>query len=281
MTAPDLFTYLDHRLFLADWFAWRKSENHRFSHRMFARLSGQRSPSLLLQVMQGKRNLTPQTTQSFCNAMHLDGEECEFFGLLVELDRARTVEERNEVWSRISATRRFQQARRIEGEAVRYLSHWYFPAIRELATCPGFQDDPAWVARVLRPRITLPQAREALATLTALGLLAPGPAGKLVAGDATVVTPHEVAGLAAHNYHRGMLQRATDGIEAFPPAQRHLGSVTVSIPPSLIPRIKREIAGFQERLLDLCDSAEGDHTQVVQIGLQLVPLSVAIDGEDA
>ncbi|MCB9780585.1 MAG: TIGR02147 family protein [Alphaproteobacteria bacterium] len=278
-TRPDVFATLDHRQFLADWFDWRKHENPRFSHRLFARLAGQRSPSLLSEVIKGRRNLTASTSLAFCKAMDLDEEEAAFFGLLVQLDRAVSDEERNEIWEQLSATRRFQQARRIEGEAVRYLSVWYLPAIRELATCPGFRPDPVWIAATLVPRITTDQAEDALATLQALGMLQIDTDGGVTVRDTTIVTPHEVAGLAVHNYHRGMLGRAIESIAVFRPAERHLGAVTVAIPGDLLPRLKTELSAFQERILDLCDSASPDRDRVVQINLQLFPLSALIEPE--
>ncbi len=276
---PDVFAYLDHRTFLGDWFAWRKTENPRFSHRLFARLAGVKSPSLLSEVVKGRRNLTAATTDSFAKAMSLEAEEREFFTMLVDLDRAANDDERNAVWEQISAARRFQRARRIEGEAFRYLSRWYLPAVRELATSPSFRPDPAWVAGHLRPPITPEQAQDAIDTLRALGMLVQGPDGGVSVADVTVATPHEVTGLAVHNYHRGMLSRATDAIELFRPSQRHLGGITVAIPSGLLPRLKAELTRFQEHMLDVCDSAEGDRELVVQIGLQLFPLSAPLDEE--
>ena len=268
-----MYDHLDFRVFLAEWFAAKKAANPRFSHRVFARLAGQKSPSLLHHVLEGRRNLTPATTDAFAQAMRLGPAEAAFFALLVALGQAETHAERNDAWERISATRRFRQARRIEGAGFEYLSSWYYPAIRELAHRPDFRDDPDWIADTLRPRITPARARRALEILFGLGLLVRDTEGAVRPADASVVTPHEVEGLAVHNYHHGMLERAREAIEAFPPAERHLGGVTVAVPASLVPRLKQEIASFQERLLHLCDTAAEPKDRVVQLNLQLFPLS--------
>ncbi len=271
--SPQLIAYLDYRAFLRDWFTWRKAANPRFSHRMFARLAGQRSPSLLLHVIDGKRNLTAATTRSFARALKLDREDTTFFEALVQLDQATTDDERNEAWSRISTTRRFRAARRIEGAAFQCLSHWYYAAIHELANRPDFQADPRWLARTLRPRVTPTEARQALDCLQTLGLLVPDERGRLRPADASLITPHEVAGLAVHNYHRGMIDRARDSIDNADPDERHLLGVTVSVPAALVPRLKAELNQMQARLLDLCDSAEAPADVAMQINLQLFPLS--------
>ena len=275
--SPEVFGYLDHRLFLSDWFVWKKSRNAKFSHRVFARRAGQKNPSLLSQVIAGRRNLTPRTTSAFCRAMALSEEDAKFFHMLVQLDRARTDSDRNRAWERISASRRFQQARRIEGASFRYLSRWYFPAIRELATRSDFQADPSWIAATLRPRITPVQAEDALSSLQEMGLLQADAAGRLRPAQATIATPHEIVDLAVHNYHAGMIKLASEAIARFPAEDRHLGAVTVSIPRAMLGELKAEIAAFQERLLDLCDRSEAPSEQVFQINLQCFPLSAPLE----
>lgn len=276
---PDLYKYLDYRAFLRDWFQFKKRSNPRFSHRAFARRTGQKSPSTLSDVMEGRRNLTPATMEAFCTALGFNAEEEGFFILLVHLDRAKDNEERNRVYERISATRRFKEARRIEGEGFRYLSHWYYPAIRELAQCVQFQRDPKWIASNLTPSITPAQAQKALEELLDMGLLEEVD-GEIRAIEGSVVTPHEVRGLAAHNYHQGYLSLAIAAIDRFRPAERHFCGVTASVPRTLIPRLKREMNEMQERLLELCNHPDGEETEVIQLNLNFFPLSQS-NAEDA
>jgi uncharacterized protein (TIGR02147 family) len=270
---PDLFLTLDHRSFLTHWFAYKKAVNPRFSHRVFARLAGVKSSSLLLLVMQGKRNLSPPVVTGVCKAMGLDAEEEEYFAALVELDAASDPDDKSRIFARVSGMRRFQAARRIEGEGFRYLSVWYLPAIRELALLDAFVADPDWIASALRPPIRPEQAAEGLALLQSMGLLAPDAGGRLRPVDQSVVTPHEVAGLAVRNYHLGMLARATEAIGSFSSAERHLGAVTVAVPAAMVPRLKREIAAFQEHVLDMAEAHAAEGELVVQVNLQLFPLS--------
>lgn len=271
---PDVFAYLDHRAFLSDWFEAKKQENRRFSHRMFARLAKQRSPSLLKHIIDGDRNLTAATTAAFATAMKLSAREAAFFETLVQLGQAKTAEERDEALETIMATRRFRDARQLEGDSLEVLGNWQFSAIRELATRADFQADPAWIARALRPRITPGQAKKALHTLLDLGLLAARD-GRVVATDAELVTPHEVADVAANRYHQGMLERAQAAVMDFPPGERHLLGLTVCIPQSLVPEIKRRLNRLQEELLNLADQEPRE--RVYQVTLALFPLSDAAE----
>ena len=178
-------------------------------------------------------------------------------------------------WEMISACRRFRDARALDGQGFEVISRWYHSALHELARRDDFEPDAAWIARTLRPRITRSQAQSALDLLFSLGMLVQDEHGRVQPRDVSLATAHEVAGLAARNYHDGMLDLARKSIAGASRDERHLCAVTVCIPRSLVPALKREFDAFQERLLDLCDGASDDREQVYQAHLALFPLSEA------
>jgi uncharacterized protein (TIGR02147 family) len=269
---PLVYDYLDYRRFLRDWYTSKKKANPRFSHRAFVRRTGQRSPSLLADVMESRRNLTQAGIEGFCRALAFDDEQAAFFAELVHLDQAETPKEKEEVWSRISKTRRFREAHRIEGEAFASLSYWYYPAIRELACRSDFRDDPVWVAAQLRPTIEVEQARQALATLQNLEMIVKTPDG-FKPSEPSTVTPPQVIGLAVHNYHKGMTRLGHESIDRFEPEERQLYGITAAIPATLLPQLELELQDMVKRLLDIADGSEGERDLVVQMNLQLFPLS--------
>ena len=277
MKAPDIFNFLDYRIYLAEWFQWKKQDSPRFSHRGFVRRVGQKSPSLVVDLIAGRRSLTPAMVAPFGKAMALTAEESRYLVLLVDLERVSDPDKRNSIWEKISARRRFQAAHSIEGDSFRYLSDWTFPAIRELALRADFRPDPDWVAATLRPRITRTQAQRALDALFDLGMLVRTENGGVKQADGAVVTPREVLGLAVHNYHQGMIDRARAGIVDFKANQRHYTGVTVCISDALMPQIKNEINGFAERLLEICDGSDLSAERVIQIHLMAFPLSAGVE----
>ena len=277
---PPLYRFLSYRDWLRDWYTAQKETDRRFSYRLFARRAGVRSPSLLKEVIDGKRNLTAQTLEGFIRACRLTHDEAAFFSDLVAFDQAATDAERNEAWERIAARRRFQQARPVEGAMVAYLSHWFIPATRELALRKDFQASPEWVAARLRPRVRVTQAAHALDALRTLGMLVEDADGSVRPTDVSVSTPHEIAGLAANNYHREMLERARDAIEEVHADERHLAGATVAIPTDLVPRLKEEVGHAVRRLMHLCDEQADQAERVYQLHVALVPLSSHPDREE-
>ncbi len=274
---PSVYDYVDHRAFLRDWVAAKKVAQPTYSHRVFARRAGTKNPSLLGQVIRGRRNLTEATLVGFVRALKLDREQQAYFRMLVDLDRATSLDDRTLLVEQLGARRRYQGARRLEDEGFRYLSHWYFPAIRELAGRADFRMDPDWVGAQLRPQILARLAREALDTLLELGMIVATPDGGAQPETTDVVTGHDVASLAVRNYHRGMARLAADSLEKKGGPERHFGAVTVLVPSALVGQLKAEIGAFQERILALCESADAPGEVVMQLNLQLFPLSAQPD----
>lgn len=275
---PDIFGYLDYRAFLRDYYAAGKEHSASFSYRYFARKAGLSSPSFLRHVMRGERNLG-DTVDNFTKAIGFDDEEAEFFRLLVDFNQAETDAEKNRAFEKVAASRRFRNARRIDRGMFEYLSHWYYPAIREMAARPDFREDPAWIADQLMPRISEDEAAAALDDLLDLGLLERDDDGRIVRGDPSLTTEHEVRSLAIANYHRQMLERAGESIETVPREARDLAAMTVCISRESITELKRRVHEFREILFEYCDR-DKDPEVVFQINTQLFPLSQLPDAED-
>lgn len=196
--ARDVFAYLSYRAYLQDWFDEQKAADRRYSHRLFARRASVRSPSLLKEVIAGRRNLTTVTIEGFIRAMRLSHASASFFTALVRFDQAGTVDEKAKAWERIAASRRFRSARPIDASMVRYLSHWYYPAVRELAWRDDFVADPAWIAARMLPKITAGQAKDALQTLQELKMLVELD-GRRRPQDVSLATPHQLLDMGAHS----------------------------------------------------------------------------------
>jgi len=277
-TPPQVYGFLDYQAFLKDWFDYKKVANPRYSHRLFARQAAIRSPSFLHLVMNGERNLSEEKAFDVAAAMKLDAQAQQFFIWLVRFQNAKTIKARQEAWNSISATRRFQQARMLDNEAIKVLSDWHYAAILEMASCDGFKLDPHWLSEHLQPSVGVRDTKRAIKTLVDLNLIELQDDGGCRVTNRTIVTPHEAADLAVHCYHTRMNQLAGEAIERFSPGDRHFGGVTVAVAEDRLPEIKQEIARFQERILDLCDGSDVPPNKVVQLNLQLFPLSKITNG---
>jgi uncharacterized protein (TIGR02147 family) len=272
-SAVRVFGYLDYRAYLKAHYQATKAQRPSYSFRLFSKLAGLRSPNFLKLVIDGQRNLSTESVERFSAAIGHDAAEAEFFGDLVAFNQAESLADKNRAFERIAASRRFRNARRIDGDLFAYLSHWYNPAIRELAARADFNEDPRWIASQLQPRISPAQAADAMQLLLSLGLLVRDlETGSILRGEPTLTTEHEVQSLGAKAFHRQMIERAAESMETVPREQRDLAALTVCISAATAAKVKERIHQFQEAMAELCDAdQQGD--VVYQLNLQWFPLS--------
>lgn len=273
-----MFDYLDYRAFLRDAYEDLKKRQRGFSYRWFSRRAGMSSPNFLKLVIENQRNLTAESTEKFAQALGLGDKESAFFRELVGFNQAATAAEKNRYFERIGSYRRHRAVRSLERQAFEYLSHWYYPAIRELVSCQGFREDPEWIAKKLIPPITPADARRALDLLLELGLIERAEDGALRQGDPLLSTGPEVRSLAVGNFHRQMMERASAAIDIVPPERRDISGVTVSLSPKAFKMFKEKIIALRAELLEL--SAEEKHaTRVVQFNFQVFPMAITEEDE--
>jgi uncharacterized protein (TIGR02147 family) len=274
--APNVFRYLDARRYLADYYAFKKASGRGFSYRAFSRRAGLGSPNYLKLVIDGDRNLTPEMAVRFAGACGLVDKAATYFIDLVAFTQASQTDEKAARYERLIRFREHREVHKIDVAFGQYHSHWYIPAIRELAFRADFQADSAWIAPRLLPRIKESEAREALALLLDLALLTQTD-GRWHPAEALVTTGAEVRGLHYMQYHRTMIGRALTALDERPPADRDISSVTLCLDKDGIRRLKERIRAFRQELLQM--SADEKHPErVVQVNFQLFPLTQDTSG---
>lgn len=277
--APVVFAYLDARRYLGDFYAHKKSTSPGFSYRSFARRAGSRSPNHLKLVVDGDRNLTPETARKFAVACGLAGPAATYFVDLVAFTQARTTDEKAATYERLLRFREHRAIHRIDVAYGQYHSRWYVPAIRELAFRKDFRAEAGWIAAQLVPPIAERDAADALELLRDLSLLVDRD-GRLVPGEPLVSTGPEVKGLHYVQYHRTMIARGVAALDELPAKERDISSVTLCLGRDALPRMKERLRAFRRELLQL-SADESDPVQVVQLNLQLFPLSREPEGDGA
>lgn len=269
---PDVFDYLDYRVFLRDWYRIKKARKS-LSYRRWSQQLQLRSPNFMKLVLDGERNLTEEMAMRVAKTIPLKTkEERDFFLEIVRFTQGRSVEVRDAAFQRLSRFRNYQQVHPLTEEQLRYHSTWYMPAIRELAIRSDFRDDPQWIARTLVPSITAEEASEALELLLKLGLLERTNDGGTKQGTPLVTTGPDVQWIHVGRYLHTMIKMASRALDEVSTTERDISSLTLCLPPSGISEVKEKIGKFRRELLVMSE-AHANPTQVVQVNFQLFPLS--------
>jgi uncharacterized protein (TIGR02147 family) len=84
--------YTDYRLFLRDFYNWKKESSRHYSYRLFSIKAGLNSPSIYREVVAGMRNLTIQTISAFVKGLGFNERDGRFFENLVLFNQAKSEE---------------------------------------------------------------------------------------------------------------------------------------------------------------------------------------------
>lgn len=270
---PEIFEYDDYRQFLKDYYEFSKQARRGFSYRRFSKDAGFSSPNFIKLVIEGQRNLTGKSVSKIAEAIKLSKDRAEYLDALVSFNQAETYEEKSKSFERMSKFKKFREVQGLAKEQFEFYSRWYYPAIRELVTLNDFDEDPAWIAQRIFPRLTEREVEEAVATLLRLGLIERNKKGRLVQSDALLGSGAEVKSVAVVKFHRQMLENASKSIDGVPSSERDLSSVTLGVQRDQMPKIKKMIQNFREELMAEIAGANSETEEVYQLNLQLFPLS--------
>lgn len=225
---PEVFRYRDHLVFLREWFAYRKASERDFSLRTLATQAGLASGYLPM-VLQGKRVLTAKAIAKLAPFLALDANEQSFFEVLVILGTTDSAPVRLAALERM---RRFQQYRihqRNEAEVHEYLTHWYYVAIREMASLPDFKLDAAWVAERLRFAVPLAKVKSAIKFLLDNGYLEREGADGARPPEKALNCSGGIFRIALAKFHQEIFALASTSVEQVPSAERSIAGHTVSL----------------------------------------------------
>lgn len=271
---PDPRAFDDHRVYLRAMIEHLRDVEPRFSYRWFARRAGFSSPNFLKLVADGERNMSADSIDRFARGLGLDAREQHAFEALVRLGIASTDAERRRWYEVLREARGRAAVDRLRADAFDLYARWFVVVVRELMGLDGYQDDPAWVARTVRPPLTRREAQDAREILLRLGLVQADDAGRVRPVDRKISTGGEVHSLAVRTFHRAMLGLAERALDEVPRDRRAISALTVPLTAEQYETVRVRIERFRRTLLEELDEASTDASVAVyQLQFALFPVS--------
>ena len=272
--APDILQYTNYRVFLHDYYAYKKLTSAVFSLRFFASKAGLSSHAHLKLVMDGKRNITKNTVVKLIQGLGFADERAQYFENLVFFNQAKTDKEKAFYYGKLIRSTPGSRLHKMDCAQFRIFTEWYHSVIREMVELVGFNPAPEWISRHLGGKISPLEASESLRLLISLGLLSKTANGFRQAQN-LITTDDEVNDLLVKEYHRQMLDIAKSAIEDVPADKCDISAVTFAIRRKDFPSLKKHLQLMRKELLDFsCDAGTGE--DVVQVNIQLFPLTRGI-----
>lgn len=269
---PNIFEYLDYRLFLKDLFAFKKEQTFGFSFRSLSRLAGFKSSNFLKFVLDEKRNLSTQGTLKLISALKLSNEESRFFETLVLFTQAKTNGEKNIYFERIAQFKNYTAVKQIDAQQYCYFSNWHYVALHELVLLKDFKESPNWINKKLKTNLSRMEIKRAIEGLLTLNLLMRDEQQRLRQTDQMLVVKPSIASLSITNFQKTMMSKASEALEKLPAEQREIASLTVAVSRKTFEKIRERLVQIRRELHALA-TEDNNPEAVAQLNMQLFTLS--------
>jgi uncharacterized protein (TIGR02147 family) len=268
---PDVLQYTNYRVFLRDYYGYKKKTSVAFSLRYFAEKSGLSSHAHLKLVIDGKRNITKNTVMKLIGGLGLSELSASYFENLVFFNQAKTEKEKQFYYALLLKTSPRSKLHQLEKAQFRIFKEWYHSVILEMVTLKNFNAAPEWIARHLVGGVTPAQAAESLKLLSELGLLL-RTANGYRQQNKLLTTDDEVQDLLVKLYHQQMLKLSEAAISDIPADQRDISAITFGIQRKDFPALKKHLQLMRKELLDFSVDA-GNAEDVIQVNSQWFTLT--------
>lgn len=271
LVEPDVLQYTNYRVYLRDYYEYKKKTVAAFSLRFFAEKAGLSSHAHLKLAIDGKRNITKNTVTKLIHGLGLENQRAAYFESLVFFNQATTDEDKKIYYAQLVKASPRSKLHKMDKAQLRIFKEWHHSAILEMVGLKDFRPIPEQISKRLRGLITPTQATESLNLLLELGLLVKTANGYRQSNP-LITTDDEVQDIMVKMYHNQMLALSVRMLNDLPGDERDVSALTFGIKRSDFPNLKKHLQLMRKELLDFSAKA-GEAEDVVQINLQLFPLT--------
>jgi uncharacterized protein (TIGR02147 family) len=268
--SPNIFDFLDYRKYLAAFFEHKKAVNPRFSYRVFARIIGLGSHSLIKMVIDGKRKLASHSVRAVARACELDREATKYFQTLVQWNHAESTQEKDLFWKDLIRQKMNLNAHNLSNPQLQVLSDWKSAVILELVREPNFEPTADWISRKLRIDVTLEDLKRILDNLKRVSLVEESSRGWRALPE-QIVKGGDVPNEMIQMYHHTAGMAALQSIGSVPVHEREFSGLTVHMTEEQLKRLKEAIRSFQSEVQS--QQTDFSKAKLYQLNIQLFPLT--------
>jgi len=258
--------YLDPAAFLKDALDEKRKNNPNFSLRAWAQRLGMKSHGPLHAMLSSQRNIPKKYIPLLIKSLGLEKKEAKFFELLVDLQRSKSIEEKELYLARLKQLSPKELREVNDIDAYKYITEPLHIIIAEMTTLPKFKNSLGWIKSHLRPSINLLDLENIIERLLSLGILKKEK-NKLVKQVQHIYTAKEIMSKAVQEYHKKMSALAIEQISKQDIESREYNAISFNIKKKDLSKIKEAIREFSDQIVQDFESESGDETYHLNVQL--------------
>jgi uncharacterized protein (TIGR02147 family) len=266
----DLFVYTDYRKYLRDFFGERRQSKAFLSLRYYAGKLGL-DPGNFVKILNAERHLSPKALPKAIEFLKFSEREAEYFRTLVAFGKAKNQSDIRRLFERLASMKRIEPFE-ITSAVAEFYRRWYHTAIAGLLSFHDFDNDYDALAKQLVPAITAKQARESVALLKAIGMVAKNADGLLKPVHELITTGDKWHASAIHEYQRETIRLAENAIDELPKAVRDVSTVSFAVNQEDFKEICSLAKDFRTSVMRIARESE-NADRLYQMNIQVFPLT--------
>lgn len=266
----DIYTYLDYRKFLKEYYEESKKKYSYFSYRYMGQKFGI-DPGYLVKVIQGKWHISEKSIPAIAKLCKFTSKEIEYFETLVQFGKAKTPSEAKRFFEALLAYRNVTLTSMTAME-YEFYRKWYYSAVRAVLGYYSFDGDFALLGQQLSPQITEKQARESIELLLRLSLIEEDEDGNYHVTKSLITSGEEWKSVAIHEHQKEMINLASTSLDRIKKDNRDVSTLTMALPKEIIPVIKDKTKEFRNTIIKIVNDCENADS-IYQLNIQLFPLT--------
>jgi uncharacterized protein (TIGR02147 family) len=275
---PLIFNYHDYREFLRDYLRFQKKHTKSFNLRSLSKAAGF-TPAFFTMVLNGRRSWSEATIDKLLPLLKLDPSSQSYFRLLCTVADSPSQENRLQALNKLQNYRRYRKMNPKENEVYRYLTKWYYVAIRELATTPGFKLDATWVQERLQFQVSQVEVKKALEFLQAQEFIKVKSDGSVELPSKQLDCKQGVYQMALAEFHQQMLELAGKSIKAAPKTERAILGHTFAIKKKDFEKLYGVLERTMKEMIEI-EGESQDSDSVYHVALAAFPLTTSPGGRN-
>lgn len=285
---PILSDYMDYRLFLADFYRFKKDQTKSslrpYNYAIFSAAADIKSPNYLKMIIEGKRNLSMDMVGKFARACGFNKAQSDEFKLLAMYNQSEDPADRNYALKKLSEYRVEQKLKHGEWDQKVFekVPNWIGWIIFALVDQSDVSFEIPHLKYLLRGKASETEINHALQSLITSGELVRDEDGKIQKGKPTEA-PEEIPAALIRKLQMQLMYLGLESLYQDQAGEREFGSLTMSLTEKEFEEIKFKLRQMRKALHKensiARTSEKGD--RVYQLNLQLFPVSNASKKFDA
>lgn len=183
---------------------------------------------LLSMVLNRKRNLTSRILKKTMIQLEYNEAEIKFAEQLRTIKLSETDAERKSALIKINKIKKYRVLNANESELYKYLSHWYYVAIKEMSDLPDFNENTEWIQKRLAYKVSKKEVEKAFKFLKSNNILV-YENNKLISSEKHMNCEDGIFKLSLGSFHKQIFELAAMAIDTVPRDKRKILGHTLTL----------------------------------------------------